>query len=157
MKTLSIFALISIVSLSLISCAATYEAPTLQPQDFTRSINGSQATIFSATKKALIFDGYQIATSDQEAGVISTDKKLLKLTEQDCDCGTTMGLPYIKDNRTSTHVTIGLVITDNQITIKPTIEGDYLKGHTSQSIEMVCISTGRIEQALFDKITANVK
>ena len=68
-----------------------------------------------------------IVSSDKNAGVISTGKRQMNLSENECDCGTTMGIPYIKDKRTIKNVSIGIVMSENRITIKPTIEGEYLK------------------------------
>jgi hypothetical protein len=141
----------------LIGCAATYKPPSSTQQEFTRTIDGSKKAIFNATKQVLILDGFQIVSSDKEAGVISTGKRQMNLTEHDCDCGTTMGLPYIKDNRTITNVSIGILASENRITIRPTIEGEYLKGNVSQSIDLHCISTGKIEKRLFNKVVQAVK
>lgn len=137
-------------------CAATYSPPKTAAPNFTKALKGSQSAIINAAKKVLVLDGYRIASADAAAGVISTDRRQTKLTGADADCGTTMGIPYIKDNRTITHLTVGLVIADNRITIKTTIDGEYLKSHVTQSIAMNCISKGGIEARLFDSIKAQL-
>ena len=141
----------------LIGCAATYQLPSSTQRDFTRTINGSKEAIFNAAKQVLVLEGYQIVSSDKHAGVISTGKRQMNLTENECDCGTTMGLPYIKDKRTITNVSIGIVVSENRITIKPTIEGEYLKGNATQGIDLHCVSTGKIEETLFNKVAQAIK
>lgn len=150
-----IFTLFITISL-LFGCATTYKAPIIAQKDFTRSLDASVDKIFKSAKQILVQEGYQIQSSDKEAGVISTAKKQTKLTETDVDCGTTMGLPYIKDNRTSTTVAIGIIMSDNKITIKPAVEGSYLKGNVAQGIDLKCVSLGSIEENLFNKIKTNI-
>ncbi len=147
--------LLTVVAI-IVSCAATYKTPQSIQQDFTRDIKASKDEIFKAAKQALILEGYQIVNSDKDAGVISTGKKQTNLTEADTDCGTTMGLPYIKDKRTITTVSVGLVITDNKITIRPAIEGEYLKGNVSAGIDLHCVSKGTIEESLYKKIVQSL-
>jgi hypothetical protein len=68
------------------------------------------------------------------------------------DCGTTMGIDYLKDNRTSTRVSYGLIVDDNRITIKANIEGEYKPGSVSQDMTLTCISRGLLERDLLEKI-----
>jgi len=151
-------AVLSLVTITfLIGCAGTYQPPSSIERDFTRTINGSKEAIINAAKQVLILEGYQIVSSDKHAGVISTGKRQMNLTENECDCGTTMGLPYIKDKRTITNVSIGIVVAENRITIKSTIEGEYLKGDVTQGIDLHCVSTGKIEEALFNKVVKAIR
>ena len=141
----------------LIGCAATYQLPSRIQRDFTRPINGSKEAIFNAAKQVLILESYMIVSSDKNAGVISTGKRQMNLSENECDCGTTIGIPYIKDKRTITNVSIGIVVSENRITIKPTIEGEYLKGNVNAGIDLHCVSTGKIEKILFNKVAQAIK
>ncbi len=151
-KNLLLLTVVAIIA----SCAAIYKAPQSVQQDFTRDIKASKDEIFNAAKQALILEGYQVVNADKEAGIISTGKKQTNLTEADTDCGTTMGIPYIKDKRTITTVSIGIVVTTNKITIRPAIEGEYLKGHVNAGIDLHCISKGTIEESLYKKIVRSL-
>jgi len=140
----------------IIGCAATYQPPTIIAKTIVESIQGSKEDIFNTTKQVLIMEGYQIQNSDYKSGTISSSPKRMKLDETQCDCGTTMGLPYIKDNRTFTTVSFGIIVNENKISIKATIEGEYLKGDAVQGVNMVCVSTGKIENDLLQKVKAQL-
>ena len=148
---------LQILSVTLfIGCAATYRTPMISQQAVTETIQASKADMFNVAKQVLIMEGYQILNSDESSGTISTPPKRMSLNETQCDCGTTMGLPYIKDNRTFITVSVGLLVSDNKINIKATIEGEYLKGDAVQGVNLVCVSTGKIERELLDKIKAQL-
>lgn len=144
------------VVLVLAGCAATYAPPTLAPTDVSESIQKPKADVLGAAKRALVLDGYQIASSDEAAGVISTALRQMELTEDDVDCGTTAGIPYIKDKRTITRVTVGIVVSDNKINISTGIEGEYLKGNVTAGIDFQCVSTGRLERGILSRINAQL-
>ena len=98
-------------------------------------------------------EGYQIQNADDNSGAISTSFRQKRLNEMFCDCGTTMGLPYIKDNRTITNVALGIIIDENKIVVKANIAGEYLKSVDAvQSIAFDCVSTGLLEKEIFEKI-----
>ena len=140
------------IILLFIGCAATYAPPTISSQNIMGNVQASKSDILNATKGILVMDGYQILSSDESSGTISTSSKRMKLNATQCDCGTTMGLPYIKDNRTFTDVALGILISENKISIKANITGEYLKGDATQGVNMTCVSTGDIENKLIEKI-----
>lgn len=119
---------------------------------FTVSLPGSQAALFDATKRALLLQGYTIQESDRHAATISTAPRPQRLDANDCDCGTTLGLPYIKDKRTSTTVALGVIVRDGELTIVPSIHGTYLPSDVNQSISFDCVSKGTIERAFADTV-----
>ena|SRR3989442_7760116 len=108
---------LALLLFALVGCAATYRAPSTPPTRFFRP-----------------FQGERVATSEAA--------KPQRLTADDCDCGTTLGLPYIKDKRTQT--------------IAPSIHGSYLPGDANQSISFDCVSKGTLERALFEKVVRQV-
>lgn len=136
----------------LIGCAMIYQPQSSTRWDFTRSLDSSEEAIFNAAKEALILEGYMIANSDKHKGVISTEKRQMKLSEIESDCRTTKGLPYLKDKNSIINVSISIVVSENRITIKPTFEGEYLKGDATADIDWHCVSTGKIEETLFNKV-----
>ena len=140
------------IILLFVGCAATYKPPSISSQNVMGNVQASKSDIFNTTKGILVMDGYQILSSDESSGTISTSPKRMKLNSTQCDCGTTMGLPYIKDNRTFTDVALGILISANKISIKANITGEYLKGNATQGVNMTCLSTGEIENQLMGKI-----
>ena len=105
----------------LVGCAATYRPPSTTPTNFIRPLQGERAATFEAAKRALVLDGYTIQSTDAAAGIISTAPRTHRLTADDCDCGTTLGLPYIKDKRTQTTVAI-----DPTPKTEPIAGGDFV-------------------------------
>lgn len=149
MKHLAICACIALTG-----CAATYVAPTAHAPDTSMSIPASQAALTSAAKQALIADGFQITSADAAAGTISTAPRALRLTPADANCGTTMGIDYLKDNRTSTTVAYGVIVRPGNVRVIATMSGTYLPGNDVQSITLTCVSRGVLEHQLLDRIAA---
>ena len=138
----------------LTGCAATYERPTTAYQPLTTSLTASKTEILTAAKLALASEGYQIATVDNEVGILTTSLRDMRLTPLQADCGKTMGIDYLMDNRTATRVGYGIVAGDGKLTIRAIIEGDYRPGgqHGDQNLMLTCISRGGLEKTLIDKI-----
>ena len=73
------------------------------------------------------------------------------------DCGTTLGLDYLKDNRTSSKVSYGVLVSENKVTLKATMSATYLPGNASQSITLTCVSRGVLEDQVLKKIAEAAK
>ena len=136
----------------LASCSANYKAPTEIDPIIKAPHNKSPLTLLNQAKKELLIAGYQIQTIDNDAGIISTELKNLSLTPAKANCGKTMGLDYLKDNRTKTQVAINVIVSKSDILIKTNIHGEYKPGSVSQDLTLTCISKGVIEQDLLNKI-----
>jgi hypothetical protein len=149
-------ALAAASALLLSACAATYKAPDTTATADTVIVRGSKADILQAAKQALVVDGYQITNSDDSAGIISTAPTDLHVTPGQANCGTTMGIDYLKDKRTATRVSFGIVAGDGSLTVKANIQGEYKPGAVDQNITLTCVSRGVLEQALIAKITASL-
>jgi len=109
---------------------------------------------FNAAKRALVTEGYQITSTDEASGIISTAPRDMRMTPSDADCGTTMGIDYLKDNRTSTRVAIGVVVYSTEMEIKATVQGEYKPGSNTQDITLTCVSHGGLERDMIHKIMA---
>ncbi|EOZ7462013.1 hypothetical protein ABFP22_003257, partial [Enterobacter hormaechei] len=114
--------------------------------------NISQDAIIKASKSALISDGYQISSYDDKTGFVSTAPRDLHLSPAQADCGKTMGLDYLKDKRTKTRVSYGVLYETGLVTVKANIEGEYKPGSVSQDITLTCVSHGTLENELLDKV-----
>ena len=149
MRTFAI-ALITLLT----GCAATYKPPESIQKNVQRDFpNVKKSDLMIAVKQVLVTEGFQITISDELSGVISTALRSYKLDPQHADCGTTMGLDYLKDNRTAGKLGWGLVITEGKVSVTPHMEASYLPGNTYQSINMVCASRGVLEHNLLDHIS----
>ena len=145
-----------LVVMSLIGCAGTYAPPVTREHLTATTVGATKTDIFRTAQQVLVTEGYQITNADEMAGTISTAPRNLRVTPLEVDCGTTMGLDYLKDVRTSTRVAVGLVIGEGTLTAKANIEGEYKPGSAIQNITLTCVSRGVIEQALVEKINAAI-
>lgn len=145
------------IAILIVSCAATYKQPTLVAPQISASVSASKEKIMAAAKKVLVLEGFQITSIDDDAGIISTAPKNLHVTPAQADCGTTMGLDYLKDKRTTTRVAFGVIAEDGRVTVKASIEGEYKPGAVDQNITLTCISRGNIERDMLSKIVSGLK
>ncbi len=148
------FTIVGILALLTVACAATYTQPTTVAPKTSSSVAASKSGILTATKRVLIGEGFQITNSDESAGIVSTALRNQRVTPEQADCGKTMGLDYLKDNRTTTRVGFGVIAEEGKITIKSTIEGEYKPGAVEQNITLTCVSRGQLENEMLSKIAA---
>lgn len=139
-------------------CSATYTPPVNSSSNLMVS-NGVQASkneILKATQKTLALNGEQISTMDAVNGIITTSPKTLRLTPEHADCGKTMGIDYLKDNRTNSKMFYNIIAEDNKLTIKGIPSAEYRVGAADQDMNLTCVSHGVLEQQLFDQIKNNL-
>ncbi|HFE7143798.1 MULTISPECIES: hypothetical protein [Klebsiella/Raoultella group] len=152
-KLLFAIALASVVS----GCAGTYKAPIAKPSVVSGKTSLSKDVVIKASKTVLISEGYQISSYDDKTGFVSTAPHDMRLSPSQADCGKTMGLDYLKDNRTTTKVAYGVIYEEGLITVKANVEGEYKPGSVVQDMTLSCVSRGTLENDLLSKIlsTAN--
>ncbi len=137
----------------LAGCAATYKQPNAtEYQPLSGPASGSKAELMRKTRQILVLDGFQITNTDDTAGVVSTAPRNFRVSPEQADCGTTMGLAYLKDNRTDTKLGYGVLVADGKVTIRATIEAQYKPGAIDQNIMLTCVSRGGLESALLRRI-----
>lgn len=149
--------LLLLITVLFSGCALTYTPPTTVASIASQRIVGSSNTLLKTTKQVLVLEGFQITNSDESAGVISTAPKEMRLTPELADCGKTLGLDYLKDNRTSSKVGYGAIISENKVTLKATMSATYLPANDSQSITLTCVSRGILENQLLNRIAVAAK
>jgi hypothetical protein len=149
--------LLLLITVLFSGCALTYTPPTTVASIASQRIVGSSNTLLKTTKQVLVLEGLQITNSDESAGVISTAPKEMRLTPELADCGKTLGLDYLKDNRTSSKVGYGAIISENKVTLKATMSATYLPANDSQSITLTCVSRGILENQLLNRIAVAAK
>lgn len=136
------------------SCAVTYDKPTAIEPVTSVTMKAETAAILRAAKQTLALDGYQITTLDDSAGIIITAPRPVKITPEQADCGTTMGIDYLLDKRTATRAAINIVVVDRQMTVKAIIAAEYKPGDVVQDITLQCVSRGVIEKDIANRIGA---
>lgn len=136
----------------LTGCASTYSPPQEENTNYVSSYQGSKHKIFANAQRVLLLEGFQIQSSNDQAGYISTSLKNWKLSPAQANCGTTMGIDYLKDKRTKTEVAFNIVVDDNYLSIRSNIQGEYKPGAVDQDITLTCISRGVIESELATNI-----
>ena len=141
------------ITAMLTGCAATYEKPNTPAPDTAFPTSASKSSLLTAIKQTLASEGYQITFVDENSGVISTAPRDMKLSPADADCGTTMGIDYLKDNRTHTTVAVNAIAKNGELRLKTTVQGDYRPGSVDQNLTLTCVSRGTIEAALANTIT----
>ncbi|MFO6103499.1 hypothetical protein [Pseudomonas aeruginosa] len=141
----------------LTGCVATYEAPSRAETSIVRPISTDVSKTVTAAKRVLISMGYQVTEADASAGVVSTAPKKIKLSPGQADCGTTMGLDYLLDHRTSSEFSVGVIISGDQMIIKGSPSAEYRPGQVGQDMVLTCVSTGSIESSIADQIISSVK
>lgn len=140
-----------------VACSATYKSPETIKQTYTFNFSASKEQIYNAIITAISQEGYVVAYSDRELGIINTGMSRKELTEIDCDCGTTMGIPYIKDKRTVTDVALNFTIFDNKFEIRTNITGEYLPNDPVYGKKFECVSLGTIEENLYRRIISHLR
>jgi hypothetical protein len=148
MKKVILLLIVSVMT----GCAMTYEAPTITAPIVKTELSKSSKHTLNSAKRTLLREGYQIQAFDDEAGFISTALINKKVTPAEADCGSTMGIDYLKDSRTKTQVAINIIVNNNDVVVKSNIQGEYKPGAVDQDITLTCISKGVIEQGLLRQI-----
>jgi hypothetical protein len=142
------------VILSIMGCA--YNGPIKREKiENQRLVNAPVEQVWSNAIRTLASEGYPILTASKEAGVISTGKKLTKLTEADADCGNIWGLPYVKDDRTTTNVSQSVILvsagSSTAVTVNTQIEGLFNAQAGGDGKRLDCFSQGSLEKSLLQK------
>jgi hypothetical protein len=141
--------------LFVVACAMTYQSPKTIAPETGLLFQNSKVAVFKAAQQVLVAEGYQITNANEASGIISTAPRTLRLTPEQADCGTTMGIDYLKDNRTSTWVAFGVIVEERKLTVRANIQGEYKPGQSGiQNITFSCVSRGTLEKSLLDKIMA---
>lgn len=143
----------SFIAVILTGCAATYKPPTgLNNSIISKTIPADKYQLFNATQKALALRGDQISNANYETGIIFTTPRSIRLTPETADCGKTMGLDYLKDNRTNSKIHFNIIVDNNKVTIKGMPTAEYRVGAVDQDMTLTCISKGILEQNLLNDI-----
>lgn len=140
----------------LAGCAATYVAPTSTATVLNQSVNANKEKILKATSVALALEGLKITSENKETGIIVTEDKVFRVTPEMADCGKTMGIDYLKDNRTNTKVSYHIIVSDNSLKIKASPSAEYRVGAADQDMNLTCVSKGVLEQRLYESIIQNL-
>lgn len=147
--------LIVAAAIALSACAMTYKGPVTTAHAVEQTAPGaSREDVVRAAQKVAAREGYQILSADSSAGVVSIMSRAQKLSPEQADCGTTMGIDYLKDNRTETRVGYSIVADNERLTVQALIDGRYAPGAVDQNITLTCVSRGVLERDFAAKIAS---
>lgn len=145
--------IILIPSALLAGCAVTYVPPVATGSNLvTEVIIASKHELIVASQKALALRGDQIQSVNESLGIISTQAQNIKLNPDLADCGKTMGLDYLKDNRTSSKVHFNIILDNNKVSVKAIPSAEYKVGAIDQDMNLTCVSKGVLERRLLADI-----
>lgn len=136
-------------------CATTYQASSTENKHFSGQHGSDKMTVIAKAKRVLLMEGYQIQSASNTEGYISTSYKNWKLSPEQASCGSTMGLDYLKDNRTKTEVSMNIIVDDTTLIARSNIKGEYKPGAVDQDMTLTCVSKGVIESEIAQKIISN--
>ncbi|MCH9691970.1 MAG: hypothetical protein K0U59_07915 [Gammaproteobacteria bacterium] len=147
MKEIRAVITISILFTMLGGCASYYETLVAKytppaKQIYSREHNSTKEQMLVKAKRALLLEGFQVLSTDDEAGYVSTALKNWKLTEVQAYCEPFyLGFAYTK-----TEVAFNVVVDDSTIVIRSNVQGKHRKE------TLTCVSRGLIEASLANKI-----
>ncbi len=142
-----LFALL-ITALLVAGCASNYKEPLAVASAYTFDVPGNAHELFQKASWALIAEGYAIASADPALGIISTQRRQMPLTTADVDVGSTWGIDYMKDKRTTTYVTATIQTSEGKAVIRTDIDAEYLPNDPTYGKRMKGTSKGTLEQRL---------
>lgn len=118
---------------------------------YSKSINSPIDSVQNKIIRTLIGKGFTL--SSKSDGIIITTAKIVRLTTKEASCGSLMGLPYIKDNRTITRLSYSVTLIDStMVTVATNIEGVFNSHAGATTITLICTSTGSLERSLLSDI-----
>jgi len=133
-------------------CITTNEAPVIISDYFALEHLSTKQEVLGKARQALLRDGFQILSSDLEAGYISTSLKNWKLTPEQANCGANKDRDYLEDSYTKTVVSFNVIVDDRDVIVRSNIQGEYLPGESAQDLILNCVSRGVIEVEMVKKI-----
>jgi len=137
-------------------CAATYVPPTETAVILTQKVDANKSDLLKAIAVTLAMEGIKVANENKESGIVVTEEKIMRITPEMANCGTTMGIDYLKDNRTNTKVSYHIIVGDQSLKIKANPTAEYRVGAVDQDMNLTCVSKGVLEQKLYTSILQNL-
>lgn len=104
--------------------------------------------VYQKAVAALAAEGYAVAAFDPALAVISTQRRPMPLTESDVDVGSTRGISYVKDERTTVYVTMLIQVNHNRAVIRSNIEAEYRLDDPTKGQLLKGVSKGTVEQRI---------
>lgn len=133
------------------ACAATPGPQQPTHAAYRKPLAGSRAALISAARSVLLGRGFALTRSNDQAGVLATRLKPVRVEQSQADCGTIDGQPAVSLSGTRTRLGYNVWADSHVITIQAVIEGT---GPDGKSLH--CVSTGKLEQRLYQRIAAEL-
>lgn len=107
-----------------------------------------------AIREVLTDQGYQVPYASKADGMVTATFRNAKLSAADADCGSMLGMSYLKDSRAYTNVDVTVTSIDDAMNLDVKIYGALRLGLGLEDKELYCTSTGLIEEKLSRLIKA---
>jgi hypothetical protein len=133
--------------------AMQYTPPKLAAKNAKTVFGHPNNIVFNAATSALIKEGYQIANSDLDDGILVTEARNIPLNDTQADCGLLKQTNLLPDNKTTTRVIMNVTIINHKTTVQAEIEGVYQPNNAN----LTCVSKGLLELDMIKKIRAEVR
>lgn len=156
MKALTQFLVMVVLCLA---AGCTYTQP-LKPGSIYNSMVVPMAydAAWEKTITALTARSALIKMTDKDNGLITTEKQAMRLTEDEAECGSVLGLRYIKDPRVTVYVAYAVHLRkegeQTGITVNTNMEGLFNPSAIGENKTLTCYSMGALEKALLKAIHA---
>lgn len=149
------FAIAILFCIVLVGCV--YHPPSKIEFNNQTSLSMDYIRVWQNAIQTLALAGYLIKISDQQNGIITTEKKTVQLDETQADCGDLGGFSYIKDKRTVTDIALSIILKNSgqektEVVVNSQIEAVFNTGDTTATKKMPCTSTGVVEQDILKRL-----
>ncbi|MCP4545115.1 MAG: hypothetical protein GY835_01460 [bacterium] len=142
-----------LVLLLLVGCALTYKGPKIEQRTYTKEVPFQAEVLHKKITGVLFNQGFAIASDSP--GMVTTERKIEDLNDKQADCGSTGGIPYLRDSRTTTWLTISIRYENGRVGIRTIIEGEFMPNDPLGGKKFECVSKGVIERVLFERIVSH--
>ena len=141
------------------SCASTYIGPTITKQVYRHEIPGNGVLIFKLMQRLLPMAGHAILSSDPGSGMITTAPVEMVLDPDNCDCGTAMGLPVVKQGGIRMKVSFEVGVKGSEMIVNAIVTPDLsgALGVLYSGLDIVCVSKGKLEEQLAKNLFKSIK
>ena len=154
--------LVMVLALAMAGCGWNYRPPAANPKKYVFTVNAPRAKVWPAVVAAFAEINIPIKNIDKSSGLIASDPMRSKMGP-DCNCGDRAWRSgTIEPFSDEAMVRFNVFITgDNPTTIQINTRFSYTYIETTQwgiyKLPLTCVSTGRIEGLIRQKILAKME
>lgn len=144
-------AAVAAAMLALAGCASTGGASGTASRQ-PKPLAARPRVLIAAARSVLLAEGFTLAHSGAAPGMVATHPRSVRLHPGQADCGRLDGRPALAVPGTRTSLAYNVWARGHAITIQAVVDG---RGPGGKPLN--CVSTGRLEQALYRRITSRLQ